>query len=476
MFQQRIEELRRQLEYHNFKYYVENAPEITDFEFDTMMRELQDLERAHPECADPNSPTQRVGSDLTSEFRTVRHRFPMLSLGNTYSLDELHEFIDRIEREVGPTEFVCELKFDGTAISLTYEHGRLLRAVTRGDGTSGDDVTANVRTIRSVPLVLRGHDWPDLFEIRGEILMPYASFDRLNAEREAAGEPLLANPRNAAAGTLKQQASAVVARRGLDCTLYQLAGDELPFKTHWESLEKARTWGFKVSDRMRICRTRAEIDDFIAYWDTARRELPFPTDGVVIKVNDFAVRRRDCFTIEILFCRKRGKVVSVLQTYAQLRFACLFRLQHFVHLLTRNTQRLFAKYVYVTFKCVNCHFAVQKVWRTDVQNVNLFVLEHLFVIGVQRAVQFVLRCQVLRLGKVDVAQRDYVCTALLCHLYMGTRYYAAPHNSNIHFVTLFFHATVGTACVQHGFRHAFLFDGSGNVLVEQFQIQVVVDG
>ena len=296
MFQQRIEELRRQLEYHNFKYYVENAPEITDFEFDTMMRELQDLERAHPECADPNSPTQRVGSDLTSEFRTVRHRFPMLSLGNTYSLDELHEFIDRIEREVGPTEFVCELKFDGTAISLTYEHGRLLRAVTRGDGTSGDDVTANVRTIRSVPLVLRGHDWPDLFEIRGEILMPYASFDRLNAEREAAGEPLLANPRNAAAGTLKQQASAVVARRGLDCTLYQLAGDDLSFKTHWESLEKARTWGFKVSDRMRICRTRAEIDDFIAYWDTARRELPFPTDGVVIKVNDFAVRRRIGFT------------------------------------------------------------------------------------------------------------------------------------------------------------------------------------
>ena len=296
MYQQRIEELRRQLEYHNHKYYVENAPEISDFEFDAMMRELQELELAHPECADPNSPTQRVGSDLTSEFRTVRHRFPMLSLGNTYSLDELHEFIDRIEREAGPTEFVCELKFDGTAISLTYEHGRLLRAVTRGDGTSGDDVTANVRTVRSVPLVLQGDGWPDYFEIRGEILMPYASFDRLNAEREAAGEPLLANPRNAAAGTLKQQASAVVARRGLDCTLYQLAGDDLPFTTHWESLAKARTWGFKVSDKMRICHTRAEIDDFIAYWDTARRELPFPTDGVVIKVNDFAVRRRIGFT------------------------------------------------------------------------------------------------------------------------------------------------------------------------------------
>lgn len=296
MIQQRIEELRRRLEYHNFKYYVENAPEISDFEFDAMMRELQDLERAHPEFADPNSPTQRVGSDLTAEFQTVRHRFAMLSLGNTYSLDELHEFIGRIEREVGPTDFVCELKFDGTAISLTYEHGRLLRAVTRGDGVSGDEVTANVRTVRSVPLVLRGDDWPDYFEIRGEILMPYASFDRLNAEREETGEPLLANPRNAAAGTLKQQSSAVVARRGLDCTLYQLTGDNLPFATHWESLEKARSWGFKVSDKMRICRSTAQIDEFIRYWDEARRKLPFPTDGVVIKVNDFAVRRRLGFT------------------------------------------------------------------------------------------------------------------------------------------------------------------------------------
>lgn len=296
MIRQRIEELRRQLEYHNFKYYVENAPEISDFEFDALLRELQELERAHPEYADPNSPTQRVGSDLTAEFRTVRHRFPMLSLGNTYSLDELHEFIARIEREAGPTEYVCELKFDGTAISLTYERGRLVQAVTRGDGEQGDDVTANVRTIRTVPLTLRGTDWPALFEIRGEILMPYASFDRLNAEREAAGEPLLANPRNAAAGTLKQQSSAVVARRGLDCTLYQLTGDRLPFRTHWESLEKARQWGFKVSDKMRICRTAAEIDAFIDHWDTARRQLPFPTDGVVIKVNDFAVRRQLGFT------------------------------------------------------------------------------------------------------------------------------------------------------------------------------------
>ena len=296
MIREKIEELRRQLEYHNFRYYVENAPEISDFEFDAMMRELQDLERAHPEMADPNSPSVRVGSDITAEFRSVKHRFPMLSLGNTYSPDELHEFIERIEKETGPTEFVCELKFDGTAISLTYEHGRLLRAVTRGDGTQGDDVTANVRTVRTVPLRLRGDDWPDYFEIRGEILMPYASFDKINAEREAAGETLFANPRNAAAGTLKQQASAVVARRGLDCTLYQLAGDDLPFTNHWESLQKAREWGFKISDQMRICRSAEEIDAYIAHWDEARRELPFPTDGVVIKVNDFGVRRQLGFT------------------------------------------------------------------------------------------------------------------------------------------------------------------------------------
>ena len=296
MIRQRIEELRRQLDYHNHKYYVENAPEISDFDFDAMMRELQELEREHPEYADPASPTLRVGSDLGAEFRTVRHRYPMLSLGNTYSLDELHEFLGRIEREAGATDYVCELKFDGTAISLTYEHGRLVQALTRGDGVEGDDVTANVRTVRSVPLRLRGEGWPELFEIRGEVLMPYASFDRLNAEREANGEQLFANPRNAAAGTLKQQESAVVARRGLDCTLYQLTGDDLPFATHWESLEKAREWGFKVSGEARICRSVAEIDAFIAHWDEARRQLPFPTDGVVVKVNDFAVRRQLGFT------------------------------------------------------------------------------------------------------------------------------------------------------------------------------------
>ena len=293
---EQIEELRRSLNYHNHKYYVENSPEISDFDFDAMMRQLQDLEAAHPEWSDPNSPSVRVGSDITTQFETVRHHYPMLSLSNTYSLEELREFSERAEREVGDVEYVCELKFDGTAISLTYQHGQLLRAVTRGDGEQGDDVTANVRTIRSIPLTLTGEGYPDYFEIRGEIIMPYASFDRLNAEREAAGEQLLANPRNAAAGTLKQQHSSVVAKRGLDCTLYQIAGDGLPYETHWENLEAARSWGFKISDKMRICHSFDEVAEYIAYWDTERKSLPFPTDGVVIKINSFAQRRQLGFT------------------------------------------------------------------------------------------------------------------------------------------------------------------------------------
>ena len=288
---QRIIFLRERLNYYNYKYYIETAPVVSDFEFDTLLRELQDLEAEHPEYADPNSPTVRVGSDITNEFRSVEHSFPMLSLSNTYSTEELHEWIDRVEKEIDEPEFVCELKFDGTAISLTYEQGRLLRAVTRGDGTRGDEVTENVRTIRSVPLVLTGEGYPDFFEIRGEILMPYASFDRLNAEREAAGEPPFANPRNAAAGTLKQQQSQVVARRGLDCTLYQLAGDALPHASHWENMEAAREWGFKISDNMRICRNREQITEYIEYWDSERKALPFPTDGVVVKVNRYADRR-----------------------------------------------------------------------------------------------------------------------------------------------------------------------------------------
>ena len=296
MVKERIDTLRRELERHNYLYYVENRPEISDFEFDRLLRELQDLEAAHPEWDDPNSPTHRVGSDLTSEFRTVKHRFPMLSLGNTYSLDELKEFIDRIEREEGEVEYVCELKFDGTAISLSYLDGQLERAVTRGDGEQGDDVTANVRTIRSVPLRLQGEGWPKLFEIRGEVLMPYASFEKVNREREEAGEQPFANPRNAAAGTLKQQASSVVARRGLDCTLYQLAGDEVQQMNHWEALKAARKWGFKVSEHGRLCRSWEEIAAYITEWDDRRKTLPFPTDGVVIKVNEPAVRRRLGFT------------------------------------------------------------------------------------------------------------------------------------------------------------------------------------
>ena len=291
-----IESLRRQLNYHNHKYYVENSPEISDYDFDCLMRRLMDLEAEYPQYYDPLSPSVRVGSDRTSEFTSVAHRYPMLSLSNTYSIEELSAFIERIEQQEGITEFVCELKFDGTAISLTYEKGRLVRAVTRGDGTTGDDVTANVKTIRSIPLTLSGDDIPELFEIRGEIFMPYASFDRLNSERENNGEPLLANPRNAAAGTLKQQQSSVVAKRGLDCTLYQMAGDNLPFTNHIENLEAARRWGFKVSEHMTLCRGAKEVIEYINHWDEARKTLPYPTDGVVIKVNNFALRRTLGFT------------------------------------------------------------------------------------------------------------------------------------------------------------------------------------
>ena len=288
---QRMRELESMLEHYNYQYYVENNPSVSDFEFDTLLRELQELEARYPEEADPNSPTRRVGSDLTAEFESVEHRYPMQSLANTYSSEELGEWVDRITREIGEVEFVCELKFDGTAISLCYENGVLQRAVTRGDGKRGDDVTNNVRTIGSVPMKLRGEGYPAVFEIRGEIFMPYASFDRLNREREAAGEAPMANPRNAAAGTLKQQSSQVVARRGLDCTLYHIASDNLPFGTHIENLEAARKWGFKVSEHMKVCRTRGEIEEFIEYWDTERKNLPFATDGIVIKVNSYAQQR-----------------------------------------------------------------------------------------------------------------------------------------------------------------------------------------
>ena len=288
----RIEQLRKELSLYNHKYYVEATPVVSDYEYDCLLRELQELEAAHPECYDPNSPTMRVGSDLTSGFVSVAHRFPMLSLGNTYSLEELREFVERVEREEGKTEFVCELKFDGTAISLTYEHGRLLRAVTRGDGTRGDDVTANIRTIRSVPLVLQGEGWPDYFEMRGEVIMPHASFQRLNAEREEIGENLFANPRNAAAGTIKLQSPQEVARRGLDCFLYYVVGEGLPYQNHWDNLQAAKGWGFKISDRMQKCHSWEEIEAYITRTDGERGTLPYDTDGAVVKVNDYAAQRR----------------------------------------------------------------------------------------------------------------------------------------------------------------------------------------
>lgn len=288
----RIDQLRALLNEQNYRYYVLNDPLMSDFEYDKLMRELQDLEQANPQYADPNSPTQRVGSDRANQFASVTHRFPMQSLSNTYSREEVTDFDTRIRKEVGEVEYVCELKFDGTSISLLYEHGQLVRAATRGDGTVGDDVTENVRTIRSIPLQLRGGGYPDLFEIRGEILMPYKSFERLNREREDIGETPFANPRNAAAGSLKQQSSAVTASRDLDACLYMLAGDEMPYATHYESLLAARQWGFKVSDQMKLCRNLDEVMDFIRYWDKARESLPFATDGVVIKVNSYAMQKQ----------------------------------------------------------------------------------------------------------------------------------------------------------------------------------------
>lgn len=288
----RIDQLRTLLNEQNYRYYVLNDPLMSDFEYDKLMRELQDLEQANPQYADPNSPTQRVGSDRANQFASVTHRFPMQSLSNTYSREEVTDFDTRIQKEVGEVEYVCELKFDGTSISLLYEHGQLVRAATRGDGTVGDDVTENVRTIRSIPLQLRGGGYPDLFEIRGEILMPYKSFERLNREREDIGETPFANPRNAAAGSLKQQSSAVTASRDLDAYLYMLAGDEMPYATHYESLLAARQWGFKVSDQMKLCRNLDEVMDFIRYWDKARESLPFATDGVVIKVNSYAMQKQ----------------------------------------------------------------------------------------------------------------------------------------------------------------------------------------
>lgn len=295
---QRILQLRKELHEHNYKYYVLNQPEISDQDFDFMMHELQDLEAKHPEMADPNSPTQRVGSDLNHEFSQVAHKYPMLSLANTYNEQDVAEWYDSVKRGLNGEDFevCCEMKYDGLSISLTYVDGKLVRGVTRGDGVHGDDVTDNVKTIRCIPLVLPGTGYPNEFEIRGEILMPWKVFERLNAEREAAEEPLFANPRNAASGTLKSQNSALVASRQLDSYLYYLLGEDLPCDGHYENLQEAARWGFKISQRMKKVKTLQEIYDYINYWDAERKNLPVATDGIVLKVNSLRQQRSLGFT------------------------------------------------------------------------------------------------------------------------------------------------------------------------------------
>ena len=293
---EKIEGLRAELHRHNYNYYVLNAPEISDKEFDDLMRELQDLEKEHPEYQDDNSPTMRVGSDLNKNFTQVAHKYPMLSLGNTYSENEVTDFYERVKKALNEDfEICCELKYDGTSISLTYEDGKLVRAVTRGDGEKGDDVTDNVKTIRTIPLVLHG-DYPKSFEIRGEILMPWVVFEELNREKEAREEPLFANPRNAASGTLKLQNSAIVASRKLDAYLYYLLGEELPCDGHYENLQAAASWGFKTSEHTRKAHSLEEVFEYINYWDTERKNLPVATDGIVLKVNSLRQQKNLGFT------------------------------------------------------------------------------------------------------------------------------------------------------------------------------------
>ena len=292
--QEQILKLRQELHQHNYNYYVLNMPTITDKDFDMMMNQLQELEKLHPEMADPNSPTQRVGSDLNNEFVTVQHKRPMLSLANTYNRQEVSEFYERVKDGLqgAPFQICCELKFDGLSISLHYKHGSLVKAVTRGDGTQGDDVTQNVRTIRSIPLQLpQGAGYPDEFEIRGEVLMPWTSFERLNKQREENEEPLFANPRNAASGTLKSKNSSVVAERGLDAYLYYLLGEGIPGDGHYQNMEAAAKWGFQVSKAMKLADSLQDIYDYIEYWDTERKNLPVATDGIVLKVNSLAQQR-----------------------------------------------------------------------------------------------------------------------------------------------------------------------------------------
>ena len=289
---ERIIHLRDELEQHNYNYYVLSSPTISDLEFDIKLRQLQELEAAYPEFSDPNSPTRRIGSDINTTFRQVKHQYPMLSLGNTYSEGELYEFYERTRKALNTDfELVCELKYDGSSISLVYENGELVRAVTRGDGEKGDDVTSNVKTIRSIPLKLYGQDFPEKFEIRGEVLMPWTVFDELNREREIQEEQLFANPRNAASGTLKMQNSAEVAKRKLDGYFYFMLGENLPSDSHFENLQAAKKWGFKVSDAIKRCRNFQEVIDFINFWDTERRNLGVATDGIVIKVDSLNQQR-----------------------------------------------------------------------------------------------------------------------------------------------------------------------------------------
>ncbi|TCO09205.1 NAD-dependent DNA ligase LigA [Natronoflexus pectinivorans] len=294
--QERIKQLRDELHHHNFLYYIKNDPEISDKEFDRKLAELADFEKQHPEFQDPNSPTMRVGSDLSQDFNTVKHKYPMLSLGNTYSEGELRDFVNRVEKLAGePVVFVCELKYDGTAISLSYENGRLLSGITRGDGIEGDDVTSNIKTIKSIPLQLNG-DHPPSFDIRGEIFISRKSFEKLNEERKSENLPLFANPRNAAAGSLKLQNSSLVAKRPLECYLYHMLGDNLPGDSHFENLKKAETWGLRVSPHMELCRSVDEVIAFVHHWDKARMELPFEIDGIVIKADSIALREKLGFT------------------------------------------------------------------------------------------------------------------------------------------------------------------------------------
>lgn len=295
---EKIAALRKTLHEHNHRYYLLDTPVISDQEFDQLLRELQDLEEAHPEFYDPNSPTQRVGGGVTKSFETVAHRFPMYSLSNTYSKEELEQWEERIRKIIGPQEeieYTCELKFDGVSVSLTYENGALIQALTRGDGTQGDNITTNIKTINTVPLKLYG-DYPPFFEIRGEVILPWEGFHKMNEERAQKGEPLYMNPRNTASGSLKLQDSSLVAQRPLNCFLYAIAGDQLPVKTQFEALEKARSWGFKVPESAKCVQSIDAVFDFIQYWEKARKTLPFEIDGIVIKVNRFEYQQELGFT------------------------------------------------------------------------------------------------------------------------------------------------------------------------------------